>query len=120
MTEARSSAERRIPGLTPLLKRWLQALFRALSALSPALAAKLAMRLFTRPRPRPIEPEDLAFLSAARSRWFTSAAGRVRIYEWPAEGCRAETPGVLIVHGWRSNTARLREIIEALDRKSVV
>ena len=72
------------------------------------------MRLFTRPRPRPIEPEDLAFLEAARSRWFASAAGRLRIYEWPVEGCPADAPGVLIVHGWRSNTARLREIIEAL------
>jgi alpha-beta hydrolase superfamily lysophospholipase len=114
VTEARSSAERTIPGLTPLLKRRLHAIFRVLTALSPALAARLAMRLFTRPRPRPVEPEDLAFLSSARNRWFTSAAGRVRIYEWPAEGYPADTPGVLIVHGWRSNTARLRKIIEAL------
>lgn len=114
VTEARSSAERTIPGLTPSLKRRLQALFRLLTALSPALAARLAMRLFTRPRPRPIEPTDLAFLNAARSRWFASAAGRVRIYEWPAEGGPEDAPGVLIVHGWRSNTARLRNIIEAL------
>jgi alpha-beta hydrolase superfamily lysophospholipase len=114
VTEAQASAERTIPGLTPSLKRRLRALFRLLTAFSPALAARFAMRLFTRPRPRPIEAEDLAFLNSARSRWFVSAAGRVRIYEWPAEGCPADAPGVLIVHGWRSNTARLRRIIEAL------
>ena len=38
----------------------------------------------------------------------------MRIYEWPAEGCPADAPAVLIVHGWRSNTARLRQIIDAL------
>jgi pimeloyl-ACP methyl ester carboxylesterase len=108
------AAERTIPGLTPSLKRRLRVLFRLLTAISPQLAARLAMRLFTRPRPRPVEPEDLAFLDGAGSRWFTSTAGRVRIYEWPVEGCPPDAPGVLIVHGWRSNTARLRNIIEAL------
>ncbi len=97
-----------------MLKRRLRALLGLLTTVSPALAARLAMRLFTRPRPRPIEREDLTFLGGASSRWFTSGAGRVRIYQWPVEGCPADAPGVLIVHGWRSNTARLRNIIEAL------
>jgi alpha-beta hydrolase superfamily lysophospholipase len=114
VTEARSSAEPAIPGLTPLLKRRLRTLFKLLTALSPALAARIAMRLFTRPRPRPIEPDDRAFLDAAHSRWFTSTAGRVRIYEWPADGGAADAPAALIVHGWRSNSARLRKIIDAL------
>jgi alpha-beta hydrolase superfamily lysophospholipase len=97
-----------------VLKRRLRALFRLLTAVSPALAARMAMRLFTRPRPRPIEAQDLAFLDRASSRWFCTAAGRVRVYEWFAEDCPPDTPGVLVVHGWRSNTARLRHIIDAL------
>jgi pimeloyl-ACP methyl ester carboxylesterase len=113
VTEAQA-VERTIPGLTPLLKRRLRALFRLLTALSPALAARVAMRLFTRPRPRPIEPRDLAFLDTARSRWLTTAGGRVRVYEWRSDGRPADAPAVLIIHGWRSNTARLRKIIDAL------
>ena len=114
MADGIAAGERTIPGLTPSLKRRLRALFALLSAVSPAIAARLAMRLFTMPRPRPMSPEDLAFLENARSVTLATAAGRLRLYEWPADAAT-----VLIVHGWRSHAARLRGIIEALRARGL-
>lgn len=109
MNAPEAPSERSIPGLSATLKARLRLLFRVLSALSPALAARLALRLFITPVARPVSAEETAFLATARTRVLTTGHGRIHTYEWPAAG-----PTVLIVHGWISNTGRLRHAIAAL------
>jgi pimeloyl-ACP methyl ester carboxylesterase len=109
-----AAAERTIPGLTASHRRRLRALFARLGAVSPTIAARFAMYQFTKPRPRPMTSEDVVFLEQARSSTLATAAGRLRVYEWPADA-----PAVLMVHGWRSHAARLRGLIEALRARGL-
>jgi alpha-beta hydrolase superfamily lysophospholipase len=108
--------ERRIPGVSPALRRRLRLAFGLLSALSPALAGRLALRLFLTPMRRSVAPGDAAFLASAQrvSLPVTTPSGDtyvVQAYEWPA------APGagtVLVMHGWISHAARLAPLIAAL------
>ena len=114
MADAPGISERNIPGLTPQLKRRLRRLFRLLSALSPQLAARLAMRLFTTPRAHRISAQDTQFLVGAAGRRLPSPGGDIQLYQWPGTG-----PAVLVVHGWISHAARLREVIEGLSARGL-
>jgi pimeloyl-ACP methyl ester carboxylesterase len=114
VADAQANTERAIPGLGPTLKRRLRAMFRLLGTISPALSARLALRLFTMPRSRPVSSQDDEFLSGASSRRLASASGDVQLYEWPAAG-----PAVLVVHGWISHAARMREVIQALSARGL-
>ena len=100
-----ATPERTIPGLTPALRRRARLLFRVPSALSPALAARLAMRLFVTPLSRRIAPVETQFLATARAHTFTVPSGQLHAYEWPAATPGA--PTVLLVHGWISYAARM-------------
>lgn len=106
--------DRNVPGLTPELKQKIRGLFRALSWISPALAARLAARLFLTPRARRLSPEDQQFLASARRHQLHTARGPIQAYEWPASG-----PTVLVVHGWISHTARLADLIRALCERGL-
>jgi alpha-beta hydrolase superfamily lysophospholipase len=109
VAEDGAPAARNIPGLTPLRQRRIRALFRWLSLLSPALAARLALRLFTTPRSRRISDADAQFLAGAATRRLPTAHGEVQVYEWPGDG-----PAVLVMHGWISYAGQLRAVIEGL------
>jgi alpha-beta hydrolase superfamily lysophospholipase len=108
--------ERRIPGVSPALRRRLRLLFGLLAALSPTLAGRLALRLFLTPMRRAVAPGEAAFLAGARKlalpiRTDSGETYLVQAYEWPA------APGagtVLVMHGWISHAARLAPLIEAL------
>ena len=110
MSAAEAPGERSIPGLSAPMKARLRRLFRVLTLLSPALAARLALRVFITPAARPISSEEAAFLATARMRTLATAHGRIQTYEWTASG-----PTVLVVHGWISHTGRLRHAIAALQ-----
>jgi pimeloyl-ACP methyl ester carboxylesterase len=113
---SRAKPERTIPGLSPVLRGRMRWLFRILSAVSPALAARLAMRLFLTPIARPIEAEEAEFLATARSLPLATPLGRLQAYEWPGpKGASA----VLVVHGWISHAARMAEIILALHARGL-
>ena len=86
VADTQANTERAIPGLGPTLKRRLRAMFRLLGTISPALSARLALRLFSMPRARPVSSQDDEFLSGASSRRLASASGDVQLYEWPAAG----------------------------------
>ena len=112
--------ERRIPGVTPALRRRLRFAFALLSALSPTLAARLALRMFLTPRRRAVVAGEAAFLAGARRhalRVATEAGDSyvVQAYEWPAAGAAT----VLVMHGWISHAARLAPLIEALRARGL-
>jgi pimeloyl-ACP methyl ester carboxylesterase len=102
-------SERTVPGLTPALRWRVRLLFRALTLLSPALAARLAAYLFVRPRARPISKDEAQFLRSARAHRLATPQGMVQVYEWVSAG-----PTVLVVHGWISHVGRMQAVIEAL------
>jgi pimeloyl-ACP methyl ester carboxylesterase len=108
---SRANTERTIPGLSPALRGRMRWLFRLVSAASPSLAARLAMRLFLTPIARSVATEEDRFLSTARSHRLLTPLGRLQAYEWPGP---AGAPAVLLVHGWISHAARMAEIIRAL------
>lgn len=100
---------RAMPGLSAGLQRRLRTAFRLLSALSPQLAAKLAVRLFMTPRSRQIDPQEAQFLATARAVPLRAGGNRIQAYEWAGNGA-----AVLIVHGWISHAARMADAINAL------
>ena len=116
--------ERRIPGVSPALRRRLRFVFRTLSALSPSLAARVALWMFLRPLRRPVVPADVAFIASARRctlpvRTQTGDTYEVQAYEWPSTeaappAAARPAPTVLVMHGWISHAARLAPLIEAL------
>jgi alpha-beta hydrolase superfamily lysophospholipase len=124
--------ERRIPGVTPALRRRLRFLFRLLSSLGPSLAARVALWMFLRPRKRPVAGAEAGFLAGARRtvvpvRTDAGDAYEVQAYAWPAAtGASAAAPAasgpatagaaptVLVMHGWISHAARLAPLIGAL------
>lgn len=100
-TIVRSSTAPRSPGL-------IRATNRALSALAPALAARLAARLFTTP-PRPRRPAaEIELLAAARARPMQLGARRIETWGWGAG------PRVLLVHGWGGRGAQLGALVGPL------
>jgi alpha-beta hydrolase superfamily lysophospholipase len=80
-----------------------------LSAISPALAARVAAFAFTLPLARPLSRGDASFLASARGHRLQTPAGAVQVYEWDGRD-----PAVLVLHGWISHAARLQPVIDAL------
>jgi len=93
---------------TPALLPVVRAGNRALSALAPALAARLAARLFLTP-PRPRRPAaEIDLLATARARPLYVSGRRLEMWSW------GSGPGVLLVHGWGGRGAQLGAFIEPL------
>lgn len=113
-TDPATAGQRLVPGLSPALRRRMQGLFRMLTALSPQLAARLAMRLFLTPFSRRLNSEELLFLAGAHAHRLPTRLGPVYAYEWPGGGAT-----VLVVHGWISNAARMAEVIRALRERGL-
>jgi len=103
------AATRSIPGLSPAGERGLRVLFRALSALSPGLAARIAAYAFTLPLARSLSQEDIRFLKSARTHRLATPVGPVQVYQWDGAD-----PAVLVLHGWISHAARLQPVIDGL------
>ncbi len=114
VAEDGATRARHIPGLTPEQLRRLRRLFRLLSSLSPALAARYATRLFVTPRTRRISAPDAQFLAGAASRRLPTPHGEVQTYEWPGAG-----PAVLVLHGWISYAGQLMLMIEGLRARGL-
>jgi pimeloyl-ACP methyl ester carboxylesterase len=104
--------ERGVPGLSIARRDRARLLFRALSAVSPALAARVAMHLFLTPLKRRIAPEEARFLATARPLRLAVPSGELHAYDWPA--ATPDAPTVLLVHGWISHAARLAALVRAL------
>jgi len=114
---SRASPERTVPGLTPAMRGRVRWLFRIASALSPKLAARLAMRAFLTPLTRPIDAEEAQFLATAEAQTLSSASGALQVYTWPAEA--ADAPTVLVVHGWIAHAARMADVVRALHARGL-
>ncbi len=92
------------PALMPLLR----AGGRALSALAPSAAARLAARWFLTP-PRPRRPAaEIALIERAHARPLYVGGRRLEMWKW------GRGPAVLLVHGWGGRGAQLGAFVEPL------
>src|SRR3954469_19733600 len=91
----------------------LRALFRALSVVSPGLAARFAERLWFRiPKPK-IKEETRAFL-ATGERFTVSVNGREAAARRWGSG-----PTVILMHGWGGYAGQFQAVIEELQRRGM-
>jgi pimeloyl-ACP methyl ester carboxylesterase len=100
-TIVRSGKRRR---LLPLIR----AANRALSALAPSAAARLAERWFLTPPRAARPPAEIALLAAARARPLFVGTRRIEVWLWGSGPC------VLLVHGWGGRGAQLGAFVEPL------
>lgn len=100
--KARSAADAALP--------LLRFGFRALSAVSPGLAARAAERVwFTPPRPR-LSSASAAFLGTGTRADIALHGRRVAAWSW------GEGPAVLLVHGWGGLGSQFQSFVEPLVR----
>jgi pimeloyl-ACP methyl ester carboxylesterase len=86
----------------------LRAAGRGLSAVAPALAARLAARLFVTP-PRHARPgREARALATARASVVEVGERRLRTWSW------GDGPTVLLVHGWGGRGGQLTSFVEPL------
>jgi pimeloyl-ACP methyl ester carboxylesterase len=94
-------------GLLPFVR----AAHRALSVLTPGLAARLAGRLFMTP-PRGRRPAaEIDLLATARARPMYVGARRIETWVWGVG------PSVLLVHGWGGRGAQLGALVGPLTTR---
>ena len=84
--------------------------FRALCAVAPDTAARLAEKLWFRP-PRPgISPASREFLATGEEMSLIVNGGRVAAWSWGAG------PTVILMHGWGGYGAQMQSFVEPLVR----
>jgi pimeloyl-ACP methyl ester carboxylesterase len=81
---------------------------RVLSALAPALAARVAERLFMTPTRARRSAAEIEMLAAARARPMRVGTRRIETWVWGAG------PRVLLVHGWGGRGAQLGPLVGPL------
>ena len=105
-----NTTARRLPHVSARRMRLVRGLLSVLQALSPRIAARVAMRLFLTPVRRKLNPGDEAEMYRARHHFLRCANGDpLHVYEW-GEGART----ALILHGWGSHAARFTTMVRAL------
>ena len=88
--------------------RYLRRVFAVLQRTSPAMAARLAYTLLTRP-PRVAErPWQTSLREQASLQWLPFGSGRLAVYSWGAG------PTVLLVHGWGARSTHLGRMVQPL------
>lgn len=83
--------------------------FRLLGAVSPGLAARMAVNLFLTPRKRPTSPNAQTIMSQAKAVSIQHGSRKLAAYVWENSG-----PTVLLMHGWESNASGMRGFVRPL------
>ncbi len=100
----------RYPSVLPGLRRLRWGL-GVLQKIVPALAFRLAWRLFTTPRRLPTKDWEAPALAEARRRTSATGSGPVAVYEWGPPAA----PAVLLVHGWEHRASFWRVWVKPLQ-----
>jgi pimeloyl-ACP methyl ester carboxylesterase len=98
-----------VPGISPDLQRRLSRFYGFVQALSPALAARLALRMFLTPPRRKLDPDDAPIVAQAVRTLVPVGDAAFTKWTW-GEG----TPVVVVLHGWGSHAARFGNFIAPL------
>jgi len=84
----------------------------ALAVFSPVEAGKRILQLFSTPRSGRLRPQDREFLETAEGGTLPVNHLAVQYYFWKKTG-----PTVLLAHGWESNSARWKVMIQRLKKQ---
>lgn len=98
-----------VPGVSPLLQRRLRRFYGFVQAVSPALAARLALRMFRTPPRRKLDASDAPIVAQAVRTLVPIGADSFTQWTW-GEGA----PVVVVLHGWGSHAARFGNFIAPL------
>ncbi len=98
-----------VPGVTPDVQRRLRHFFACVQAVSPALAARLAFRMFRTPPRREVESVDAPVVALAVKSSLSIGEDAFTTWHWDYGG-----PRVVVIHGWGSHAARFGNFIEPL------
>jgi pimeloyl-ACP methyl ester carboxylesterase len=98
-----------VPGISPDLQRRLNRFYGFVQMLSPALAARLALRMFLTPPRRRLDPVDAPIVAQAVRRLVAMGDDAFTQWTW-GEGA----PVVVVLHGWGSHAARFGSFIAPL------
>jgi len=103
-----SAVESVIPNTRYQVPAPIRAIFTLLSRLWPALAARIAARLFCTPMRGQLRPAEEPVMARA-GRFSLEVAGQQVVgYSW------GEGPVVMLLHGWGSRTSRLAQLVDPL------
>ena len=92
----------------PLSFHLLRHSFHGLRAISPALAQRLAERLFLKPPRHPLPPAEADALATGRAFRLPFEGHPLAAWAWgPHHG---NAPTVLLLHGWGGRAGQLREV----------
>lgn len=95
--------------------RWIGVGLRAAERLSPAVATRLALRLFFTPTPSKLVARRRPVPAPWRAATLPFEQGRVVLWQRDAPTTAAAArPRVLLVHGWAGDAMQLREIGDLL------
>ena len=86
------------------------ALLNASSLVSSKYAAAKALSLFATPRKGDINQKQASFLNSAKKEQLNYNGFSIRTYHW-----NGHNKTVLLSHGWESNAARWKKLIELLQ-----
>ncbi|MBK8558201.1 MAG: alpha/beta fold hydrolase [Lewinellaceae bacterium] len=88
----------------------------ALAWVAPGFVGRQAFHLFCTPRRSSIKPRDLEFLSTGDRNTFDFDGLQLVYYTWSPNTAAEDTPFVLLLHGWESNSARWHAYIPKLRK----
>ena len=74
------------------------------------LAGKIAFYLFAKPRKGKLSDKNKAFLITSKQENIENTPHNIPIYIWNKSGIKS----ILLIHGWESNSARWKPLIEKL------
>ncbi len=97
----------------PLAWRLALASLRLADRVWPALAARLAGRIFLTPQRRPRPARERQIISMAQVSTLRVGSEQVRVWEW------GRGPTVLLVHGWEGRGAQLGALVSPLVRRGL-
>jgi pimeloyl-ACP methyl ester carboxylesterase len=98
-----------VPGVSPDLQRRLRRFYAITQALSPSLAARLALRMFRTPPRRKLDAADAPVAAQAVRTLVPVGADAFTQWSW---GDAA--PVVVVLHGWGSHAARFGHFVAPL------
>lgn len=102
--------------MSPARLARLRRLFGVVRALSPALAARIALDRFTKPSHRELDAVDAPLLAAARLRRIELDGQPLQLYEWGPDAAVAPC-SIVLLHGWGSHAPRWSAFVQGiLDR----
>lgn len=91
------------------LPKIIGSIINVISLISASTSAKLALKLFSRPKKGRIKPEEKSFLKTSKSEFLQYNNQRIQTYFWEGSGST-----VLLAHGWESNSYRWKKLIKEL------